>query len=436
MLRLKSKSLRCTTFVTILIYASTFSGASIASIQYPSNASTILAAPDIGEIIQQINATTLATFVQAIQDFGPHPTGSPAISQVQQYLVSQLSITGLTIQQIPWWAKLYHGVTIEATLPGTGSAGNILILCAHYDSIRISPGADDDGSGTAAVLTTARVLSHYQFNCTVRFMFFSGEEQGILGSGSYAMQARRNHENIIGVIALDGVGYSDPTITTHIVWNNADASAHWIVPHSQAIAMAYPDLIPIEVVLGENRPDSDHQSFLTQGYAAECFREETLDPFYHTSDDTIGHMNLSYLTDVCRLAAGTIASLAGMNRRLSSDQLALRLQGSSHSKSTLCSASIENAGYQQDTANLSVQVALKNRKTGADLRTPRNISMNWTLTPEVRRSWEFQVGEQRFENQRVVFTVTVTGQRDDEGLYQHLERAGIIIFHKILLLTH
>ncbi len=391
--------------------------------------------PDIGAIIQQINTTTLTNFVQAIQGFGPHPTGSPTISQVQQYLVSQLSITGLTIQQKPWWEKLYHGVNIEATLPGTGSAGNILILCAHYDSVRISPGADDDGSGTAAVLAIAQVLSHYRFNCTVRFVFFSGEEQGLLGSSVYAWEARRNHENIIGVIALDGVGHSDQNSTAHKIYNNADASARWIVQHSQAVAAAYPDLIPIAVAYGENQPDSDHQSFLTEGYAAECFREETLDPFYHTSDDTIGHMNLSYLTNVCRDAAGTVASIAGMNRHLSSDEITIHCWGSLHAKSTMFSIVVENAGHLQDSANLSITIEVLNRRTGAVLLTSMNVSMNWTLTAEVRQSWSFEVAPRKFADQGVVLSATVIGLKDDEGLYQHLEKSGIIIFQRFLILT-
>ena len=184
-----------------------------------------------------------------------------------------------------------------------------------------------------------------------------------------------------------------------------------------------------------NLGDSDHQSFINQGYAGECFREEVLDPYYHTSEDQIKYMDLSYLTDVCRLAAGTIASLAGLNRRLTSDQLVLRLRGSLQAPHSLVWLQVENLGTGRDSANLSVQLTVLNRKTGFVVKTPRNFSLNWTVSAEVGASWMLKIGTQRLANQRVIVSATVIGQKDDEGLYQHLERPGIILHHLFLILT-
>jgi len=388
----------------------------------------------IGEIIQKINETNLTNYVSAIQGFGPHPTGSSTVSQLGQYLISQLLLTGMPVEQVPWRSKLRHGTNIIATLRGEGTEGDILVLCAHYDSVWVSPGADDDGSGVAAVLAAAKALCTYRFNCTIRFVFFSGEEQGLLGSAVYAKQARRLHERIIGVIALDGIGFSNASQCSHLVWNKVDAGAAWMVGHAQAVAGAFPELIPLSVFPGVNLGDSDHQSFIDQGYAGECFREEVLDPYYHSSEDQIKYMDLTYLTDVCRLATGTIASLAGLNRRLTSDQLVLHLRGSVSERHTMGSLEVENLGANRDSANLSVQFRVLNWKTGQVVRTPRNFSLNWTVTAEVRDSWVFKVGPQKLANQRVIVSATVIGQRDDEGLYQHLERPGVILDHRFLIL--
>ena len=99
------------------------------------------------------------------------------------------------------------------------------------------------------------------------------------------------------------------------------------------------------------------------------------------------------------------------------------------------SVAVENAGYLQDSANLSINIEVLNRKTGTILVTSMNVSLNWTLTVEVRQSWPFEVAPRKFTDQGVVLSVTVIGLKDDEGLYQHLEKDGIIILHGLLMLT-
>lgn len=381
-----------------------------------------------------VNTTTLTNHILAIQGVGPHPTGSTALKTLEQYLVSQLSLSGLVVQTQPWRMKLRSGDNIQATIPGTTHPDDILVLCAHYDCSPVSPGADDDGSGVAAVLTIANVLRNYQFNCTIRFLLFSGEEQGLLGSTIYAENARKLDENILGVIALDGIGYADPHVENHTIWNRANLSAYWIVNHSQAIETLYPDLIGLTVGRRPCTPDSDHQSFINQGYDGECFREETLDPFYHTSDDTIEHINLSYLTGVTRLAAGTMADLAEMHRFLKSDQITVKMKGTLRSGNGLLAVNVSNLGYLQDTANLTVNVALKNPRTWADLRTTKNSTMNWTLHPEVSRYWEFRAGYQKLTGHLAVLVVTITGRGDDEGLYHYQTQSGVILRHRYLIL--
>jgi len=402
---------------------------------YTSGFRHISTGPDIGDVLTQINSTTLQAYDSAIQDFGPHPTNSPVLNQVEQYLVGQLSKTTLLVRQLTWSSHLYHGVNIEATLEGGSAAHNILLLCAHYDSVLVSPGADDDGSGVSALLACANVLSHYQFNCTIKFVFFSGEEQGLLGSGVYAKQARANHDNLIGVIALDGIGHCDPNTTAHNMYVMIDPSAAWMVSHSLAIQASYPDLINLTVLSKMSTKDSDHQSFINQGYPGECFREEVLDPFYHTNQDTTVFVNFSYLTSMCRLAVGTAFSIAGMNRTLSSDDLSMSLFGSLSSRLTFCTLVVKNAKGQEPTANLSVNLAVFNRKTGDVLKTKENVSLNWTLPAAVGSSWVFKIERRTLAPQRVLVCATATGAGNDEGLYCHLERKGFILDHWFLILT-
>src|SRR5262249_54327749 len=109
-------------------------------------------------------------------------------------------------------------VNVVATLAGeqAESRDRIYVVSGHYDS-RASepldakspaPGADDDASGTAAVMEMARVMSRYKFDATVVFLAVAGEEQALLGSTHWAESAKQKKLNISGMITNDIIGSS------------------------------------------------------------------------------------------------------------------------------------------------------------------------------------------------------------------------------------
>jgi hypothetical protein len=107
-------------------------------------------------------------------------------------------------------------VNVVATLPGTQpeSAGRVYVVGGHYDSRGSdvenatidAPGANDDASGTAAVIELAEVMSKHAFDATIVFVAFAGEEQSLLGSGHFAREARAANREIAGMITNDIVG--------------------------------------------------------------------------------------------------------------------------------------------------------------------------------------------------------------------------------------
>jgi len=118
-------------------------------------------------------------------------------------------------------------VNVYGVLPGTQleSKDRIYVVSGHYDS-RVSdvmndssyaPGADDDASGTAAVLELARVMSQHKFDATIIFLTVAGEEQGLLGSTHFAQMAKKRNMNIAGMFTNDIIGNSV---------KNTDGSVH------------------------------------------------------------------------------------------------------------------------------------------------------------------------------------------------------------------
>jgi putative aminopeptidase FrvX len=122
----------------------------------------------------------------------------------------------------------YHFYTAEGKiwknvvtrLSGKKDPETVYIVCAHYDSHpagweshRSAPGADDNGTGVAVLLEGARFLAGNPGNNTVEWIFFSNEEQGHKGSQAYAQELAAKGRSLKGVINIDTIGYTQPSLT-------------------------------------------------------------------------------------------------------------------------------------------------------------------------------------------------------------------------------
>jgi len=392
---------------------------------------------DILQMIQAVNTSHLREYIETIQAFGPHLTGSKTLDALATYLFRTFRSFNLSVQYDPWRYKLRSGKNIEATLPGTNPDDGIVLISAHYDSVKVSPGANDDGSGDAVVLAVADIMSQYQFNCTVRFVLFSGEEQGLFGSHEYVQQASREGQHIIGDLNLDGVGYAVTTDDGSKIKHHSNDQSSWMVDMSTTIASTYADEIGLEVIRLPHVTFSDQASFVDQGYDASYFYEYVLSPYYHTNEDTLEHMNMTYLTKVCRLTVGTLALMAGVHPRLSNTDLRISITGSAFGFPSQFRVRIENDKPKVDTANVTIHITIKNLRTGAYAHMTKdnnNVTCNWTFTKEVRKQWEFDSMPKKYGPQFVSFEVTVRGIRDDVTLYQTQRTVGLIIGWALFLI--
>jgi hypothetical protein len=207
-----------------------------------------------------------------------------------------------------------------ATSPGTTYPNDIYILCAHYDATSNmptlrAPGADDNGSGTAAVIEAARILADYNFKSTIRFALFAAEEQGLIGSRAYANLAAVQGDQILGVINMDMIGYdgnndgymdihSGSMLTSQLIGN-------LIVSNISNWGLA---LVPDHHTFGGSGA-SDHRSFWEVGYPAIMIIEDyygggDFNPYYHTTNDLLSAINPSYYLEMAKLSIGNIALLA------------------------------------------------------------------------------------------------------------------------------
>lgn len=263
------------------------------------------------EIINMLNMSIVQNYLEEIVGFGPRPTGSENCSRTAEYLYSEFEKMGLDVKYDQWKYPLRQGKNVIATLNGTNNPTNgIFIVCAHYDTHVDSPGADDDGSGVAAMLSVAKIMSQFSFNNSVRFIAFSGHEIGPLfayGSNAYVKEAYSRKENILGALMLDGFG--NTTETGNVLDMAQTTRKKGISSTIMETAEKYSEYINIVI---EPIPNAagDSQSFVDYGYDSVTFFTICSDTPNHSPGDDLTHINYPFLTNATKLILASTIELA------------------------------------------------------------------------------------------------------------------------------
>jgi photosystem II stability/assembly factor-like uncharacterized protein len=209
-------------------------------------------------------------------------------------------------------------VNVVATIPGTTNPEEIYIICAHYDDTSqmpsdYAPGADDNGSGTIATVEAARVLKEAQFEATLKFLCVSREEQGLVGSGAYASEARENGDSIVGVINFDMISYVD--VAPEDIDIAYNSFSQWLSDAYVAASALYVPDLDVNPKLAPGLTASDHSSFWNQGYSAFCGISDTnvSSPYYHRITDRVSTLDFDFYTLVVKGAVATLAELARLD---------------------------------------------------------------------------------------------------------------------------
>jgi len=265
------------------------------------------------DIIEQMNETLYLGYLENITAFGSRVTGTSSCQEAGDYIYNEFENMDLEVRYHYWNYSGYSDRNIEATLYGTDQTSDaIYIICGHYDTVGGCPGADDDASGVSTVLSAAFILRKYALNYTIRFVAFSGEEQWMLGSHEYAREAYENGDNIIAVLNVDMIGFAiTSTHGSYIkIYKNVDSN--WISDFTISVGQEYYDYIFLEVIpLGES--PSDQLYFWEYGYDGVFYHEYEFNYYYHTSQDTIENLNVTYATKFSKLIVATLTLLAQLS---------------------------------------------------------------------------------------------------------------------------
>ncbi|MDX1583716.1 MAG: M28 family peptidase [Thermoanaerobaculia bacterium] len=258
----------------------------------------------------------------------------PNMRRTVDWLEEQLSSAGHSPRRCPYTYQGRSWDNLEVELPGSGLSDDILVVGAHYDSVIGSPGANDNGSGCAALLELARHFTVSPGSGTLRLVFFANEEPPTflregMGSFAYARACRERGETVTGMISLETIGtYFDepgsqsypfplslfyPSTGNFIAFVGNLRSRPLL--HRSIAAFRQTASVPSEGgALPEMLPGvgwSDHWSFWRFGYPAIMITDTALfrDSTYHTPLDLPDHLDYQRFALVVEGLKGMIEEL-------------------------------------------------------------------------------------------------------------------------------
>jgi len=249
------------------------------------------------------------------------------------WVAERVNRSSVSVKRLEFDADGVTCANFEVELPGQARPQEIVVVSAHYDTVPSSPGANDDGSGVAALLSLIELMRGATCDRTIRFLFFVNEEQPhshteAMGSRVYAQACRARGDNIVAMLSLDPIGYYSQEKGSQkypwpLNWHYPSAGNFVGVVSNRANAKLMKRVIasfrrharfPSEGIAMDvdDVKRSDHASFWDCGYPAVLITDtgEFRDPNYHAATDTPDKVDFDALARVTGGLRGVLTDLA------------------------------------------------------------------------------------------------------------------------------
>ncbi|MCJ7936062.1 MAG: M20/M25/M40 family metallo-hydrolase [Chryseobacterium sp.] len=265
---------------------------------------------------------TQANITANLQEFGNlgiKTTGSQANTNTLNWIKNKYTSYGYSASQIVESPFTYGSATSKnliITKTGTLYPNKYVIICGHFDTI-YGPGVNDNGSGTSIILEAARILKDIPTEYSIKFIHFSGEEQGLIGSSHYVnnvvYQGGVRKLDIKLVFNLDQVGgvkgNNNNTIYCDedqggVSSNNAASAA--VTQQLRNCTALYS---PLQTAV-DPAEDTDYIPFERKGEVITGFFERIRSSYPHTSKDTFDNMDPIYVYNIAKATVGALQHFA------------------------------------------------------------------------------------------------------------------------------
>jgi Tol biopolymer transport system component len=245
----------------------------------------------------------------------------PGNAQAIEYLVATLRQWGYE-PELQWFDPRPRGApgtepatvrtaNVIAKLPGTVHPDVLYTVSSHFDSVERGPGADDNTSGTAALLEAARVLATRPQPATIHFAFFTGEESGLLGAREYVRRAVERGDRLVGALNNDMIGFAnDQRLDNTIRYSNSG-----IRDIQHAAAFLFTDLITYDAKY--YRSTDAHAFYDAYGDVVGGIGSYPIlgNPHYHQTHDVLETISHQLVTEVSKTTVATLIQLTNRPSR-------------------------------------------------------------------------------------------------------------------------
>lgn len=269
----------------------------------------------------QISQNNINTYLQEFEALGVKRTGSVQNTNAFNWIKNKYTTFGYTtanFHEHSWTANGFSSKNLIVTKTGTLYPNKFVIVCGHFDSIN-GPGTNDNGSGTSIILELARILKDVPTEYSIKFIHFSGEEQGLLGSSRYVSEIVNGTSpkmDIKVVVNLDQVGGLASKTNTKLYHDKDQSNPS---SNNAAAALAVQELGNCTLLYSPLAVDfdpaesTDYVPFQQNGEIITGYWEYEggyNNPYVHTANDLLINMDPVYVYNVGKSAVGSIQHFA------------------------------------------------------------------------------------------------------------------------------
>jgi hypothetical protein len=272
-------------------------------------------AADVREVLARESASRIFGYEKALFDFDSKHIAKPGNRRASAFLFDTYKSFGYE-PEYQWFeprgALDGRTANVVATLPGTENPDLVYVVSSHYDSVEAGPGADDDSSGTAALLEAARVLAHHPLPATVVFASFTGEESGLLGSREFVRRAVAAKTHVAATLNNDMVGWSnDARLDNTIRYSNPG-----IRDMQHGAAMLFTRLITYDARYFKGTDAASlYEAYGDVGGGIGSY-PVLGSPHYHQASDLLEFENHQLILETSKTTVATVMLLASSPSRL------------------------------------------------------------------------------------------------------------------------
>ncbi|UCG43043.1 MAG: M28 family peptidase, partial [candidate division WOR-3 bacterium] len=277
----------------------------------------------VRELVSRVSGDTVESLLVRMRQFATRYSSTDSCFRAMEWVRSRFEAWGCSTYLDtfrPGYAPNAVGIK-----RGTLTPDAVFVVCGHTDAtseipFTLTPGSEDNASGTAAVMELCRATADTEFENTVWFIGFAGEEQGLVGSDSFARQAADRGDSIVLAVNFDMISYGRENKDTIVIYGarQAPGSEQW-VDFFIAQADSFSDLKHRKTMEYIPQARSDHYSFWKYGFPAIRGGYSDRTPHYHSTGDTIGPLyyaqcgtnNIPMEAEVIKALVATIAKLGG-----------------------------------------------------------------------------------------------------------------------------